>query len=70
MACDFEFPSPSYARFSKMRLAGRGALDMSSVPQMDTNFNNWVEGCWTCRVGHLDMSRGPGKTSLLLIFHF
>ena len=29
-ARDFEFSSPSYARFSKMCLAGRGAFDMSN----------------------------------------
>ena len=65
-ARDFEFSSPSYARFSKMCLAGRGALDMSNgtsrhveCPSGGTFFSCfWTEGCWTCRVGHLDMSRG------------
>ena len=28
---DFKFPSPSYARFTKMCLAGRGALDISNL---------------------------------------
>ena len=63
---DFEFSSPSYARFTKMCLAGRGALDMSSgasrhveCPSGRTSISCfWAEGKWTCRVGHLDMSRG------------
>ena len=65
-AHDFEFSSPSYARFSKMCLAGRGALDMSNgtsrhveCPSGRITFSYfWAEGKWTCRVGHLDMSRG------------
>ena len=65
-ARDFEFSSSSYACFSKMCLAGRGALDMSNwtsrhveCPSGGTFFSCfWTEGKWTCRVGHLDMSRG------------
>ena len=51
-ARDFEFSSPSYARFSKMCLAGRGALDMSNwtsrhveCPSGRTPFSCfWAEG--------------------------
>ena len=65
-ARDFEFSSLSYARFTKMCLAGRGALNMSNgasrhveYPSGRTPFSCfWTEGKWTCRVGHLDMSRG------------
>ena len=65
-ARNFEFSSPSYARFSKMCLAGRGALNMSNwtsrhveCPSGGITFSCfWAEGKWTCRVGHLDMSRG------------
>ena len=65
-ARDFEFSSPSYARFTKMCLAGRGALDMSNgtsrqveCPSGRITFSCfWTEGCWTCLVGHFEISRG------------
>ena len=65
-ACDFKFPNPSYARFTKMCLAGRWALNISNrasryveIPSGRIKISCfWTEGCWTYRVGHLDISRG------------
>ena len=77
-ARDFEFSSPSYARFSKMCLAGRGALDMSSGESRHVECPSgrfifcgfWTEGHWTCRVGHLNMSRGTWGHSFNLLFTY
>ena len=63
---DFEFSSPSYVRFTKICLVGRGALDMWSGASRHVECPSgriifcgfWTEGHWTCRAGHLDMSRG------------
>ena len=54
-ARDFEFSNPSYVRFTKMCLAGRGALDMSNwefrhveMPSGRILFLGFcVEGLWT-----------------------
>ena len=59
MARDFEFSSPSYALFTKICLDSRGALDMSRFPRVESKLVFWVEGCWTCQVGHLNMSSVP-----------
>ena len=75
---DFEFSSPSYARFTKMCLAGRGALDMSNGASQHVEcpsgriifFGFWTEGCWTCRTGHLDMSTGTWGDSFYLLFTY
>ena len=77
-ARDFEFSSPSYARFSKMCLAGRGALDMSSGASRHvecpsggiTFFSSWTEGHWTCQAGHLDMLRGTWGHSFNPLFTY
>ena len=77
-ARNFEFCSPSYARFSKVCLAGRGALHMSNGPSRHVECPSgrppfscfWTEGCWTCRVGHLDMSRGTWGHSFNPLFTY
>ena len=69
---DFEFSSLSYARFSKMCLADRGAFDMSNWKFRHVEnpsgrilfFGFWTEGLWTCRMGQLDMSKCPLLTCI------
>ena len=73
---DFEFSSPSYACFTKMCLAGRGALDMSNrasrhieIPSGRIKISYFcTKGYWTCRRGHLDMSKCPRAESKFLVF--
>ena len=75
-ARDFKFSSPSYARFTKMCLAGRVALDMLNGASRHVEcpsgriifFGFWKKGCWKCRTGHLDMSRFPRAESKFLVF--
>ena len=51
MARNLEFSSPSYARFSKMCLVGRGHFDMSKIPRGESKFELQDRGT-------LDMSSG------------
>ena len=74
-ARNFEFSSPSYARFSKMCLAGRGAFDMSNWAFRHVEnpsgriifFGFWTEGLWTCRMGQLAMSKCPLSTQIQVL---
>ena len=67
---DFEFSSPSYACFTKMCLAGKGALDMSKCLRVKSKIlifgQRGVEhvdwGSWTCQ-------KGLGLTPFILFSH-
>ena len=62
MTRDFEFSGPSYTRFTKIFLAGRGAFDKSSLASRHVEIPlGRIKICVLGR-GVLDMSRGPGKT--------
>ena len=60
-ARDFEFSSPSYARFSKMCLTGRGALDMSSGASRHVEIPSGRIKIFVLGRGVLDMSSGASR---------
>ena len=58
-AHDFEFSSPSYVRFTKMCMAGRGALDMSNWEFRHVKMpSGRIIFFWFLDIGPLDMSNG------------
>ena len=68
--CDFKFSSPSYVHFTKMCLAGREALNMSSVLRVESFFCGFGQ----MGIGHVERGistcrGGPKDTPLTLFSH-